>query len=290
MVDSRRDRLVRTAQGSVVRLEYGRRTGLVVAAARRFFAIDGVTWGGLMSIELFTTVLPLVILGFSYFSEFADNASLGDVIVNQLKLRGITAQTVRATFGTSDALRSSWTVIGLAAWLLWGVLMAITVGSLFAKAWRREPFALAQRVWRGVLWFLVYLATLLIREQILIAISQGSPWHLCLYVVALVPDYLFWTVTPVFLVRDRPRGKRILLTAGLAGMLIDGVIVSAATSLVLPQLLVRWTSFGPIGVALAAMSWCLVVGYGWVATACFSAVLAERTAPIPAVAEAESET
>lgn len=197
---------------------------------------------------------------------------------------------MRATFGTSDTLRSSWTVIGMAAWLLWGIMMAITVAAMFAKAWRRAPFTMIQRVWRGTAWFLVYLATLLVREQILIAIAHQHPWEVGLYLLALVPDWMFWTLTPVLLVRDRPRGKRVLVLAGFAGMLIDGVIVSFATSIVLPPLLIRWTSFGPIGVALAAMSWCLVVGYGWVATACFSAVLSERAAAIPTVTAAQSDT
>ena len=242
-----------------------------------------------MSIELFTTVLPLTILGFSYLSEFADNASLGDVIVRQLDLTGSTERTVRATFSTSDALRSSWTAIGMAAWLVWGVFMAITVAGIFAKAWRREPFPVAQRVWRGTVWFAVYLASLVVREQILIAIAHRHPWEVGLYVLALVPDFLFWMLTPLLLVRDGPRSRRLLAKAGLAGMLIDGVIVSLATSILLPPLLIRWTSFGPIGVAMAAMSWSLVVGYSWVAIACFSAVLAERAA-IPTAVAAQSDT
>jgi hypothetical protein len=289
VADSRRDRLRRTAQGRVAQLEQGRRTGLFVAVTRRFFEIDGLTFGALISIELFTTVLPLVLLGFGYFSSFAGDATLGDVVVRQLDLTGSTEQTVRAAFGTSDALRSSWTVIGMAGWLVWGIPMAITVASMFAKAWRREPFTLAQRLWRGVVWFVVYLATLLVRELILIAIAHQPAWHVGLYLLALVPDWLFWTLTPVILVREGSHGKRFLLEAGLAGMLIDGVIVSTATNFLFPHLLSGWIIFGPIGVAMAAMSWCLVVGYAWVATACFSAVLWERAAPIPTVIAAQRD-
>jgi hypothetical protein len=54
--------------------------------------------------------------------------------------------------------------------------------------------------------------------------------------------------------------------------------------------LIGWTSFGPIGVAMGAMSWCLVVGYGWATTACFGAVLWERAAPIPTVIAAQTDT
>ena len=276
-------------QGRVARLEQGRRTGLLLAVARRFFEMDGLTFGALISIELFTTVLPLLLLGFGYFSSFAGNASLGDLVVHQLALTGHTEKTVRAAFGTSAALRSSWTVIGMAGWLIWGIPMAITVASMFAKAWRRQQFPLVQRVLRGAAWFAVYLGTLITRELILIAIANHSAWQPGLYVAALVPDYLFWTLTPVILVREGSRGRRFLAEAGLAGMVIDGVIVSTATNFVFPHLLTGWISFGPIGVAMAAMSWCLVVGYSWAGIACFSAVLWERAAPIPTVIAAQSD-
>src|SRR4051812_50176215 len=102
-----------------------------------------------MAIELFTTVLPLMILSFGYISGFADTASIGNMFVRQLDLTGTTEQTVRDAFGTSDALRSSWTIIGMAGWLFWGIPMAITVAGMFAKAWRREQFTVLERLWRG---------------------------------------------------------------------------------------------------------------------------------------------
>src|SRR6476659_3717351 len=70
-----RARLVRSAQDRAHRLEQGRRTGLFVAIGKRFVEIDGAVYGGLIAIELFTAVLPLIILGFGYFSGFASNAS-----------------------------------------------------------------------------------------------------------------------------------------------------------------------------------------------------------------------
>ena len=71
------------------------------------------------------------------------------------------------------------------------------------------------------MWFAVYLASLVVREQILIAIAHRHPWEVGLYVLALVPDFLFWMLTPLLLVRDGPRSRRLLAKAGLAGMLID---------------------------------------------------------------------
>jgi len=289
VADGRLDRLRQTAQDRVTRLEQGRRTGLFVAVTRRFLDIDGVTYGALISIELFTTVLPLMILSFGYFSGFADNASIGTMFVRQLDLTGSTGQTVRDAFGTSDALRSSWTVIGMAGWLIWGIPMAITVAGMFAKAWEREPFSVWERLGRGGAWFLIYLATLIIRERIAFGLSARPGPQVGLFVVALIPVWLFWTLTPVLLVRDGSRGRRFLIQAGLAGVVIDGIILPLATRTVFPHLLSGWTSFGPIGVAMALMTWCAILGYGWVVTACVSAVLWERAAPIRTVIAAQTD-
>ena len=46
---------------------------------------------------------------------------------------------------------------------------------------------------------------------------------------------------------------------------------------------------GPIGVAMALMTWCGVIGIGWVLTACVGAVLWERTAPPETVIESQTD-
>src|SRR4051794_286660 len=46
------------------RLEQSRSVGPLVAISKRFVAIDGFSHGGLLAVELFTTVIPLMILGF----------------------------------------------------------------------------------------------------------------------------------------------------------------------------------------------------------------------------------
>lgn len=288
MTDQRIARLRSTAQDRVSRLEEGRRTGLFFAVGRRFAEIEGATFGGLIAIELFTTVLPLIILGFGYFSGFAGDASIGTMFVRQLGVSGATEHTVRAAFGSSKALESSWSVIGLAGWLIWGIPMAITVAAMFAKSWRRERFTFMQSLGRGSAWFVLYLVTLIVRERIAFGISSEPGPQFGLFLVSLIPVWLFWTVSPVVLVRDGSHGKKFLAEAGLAGLVIDGVIIALATRLVFPSLLTGWTIFGPIGVAMALMTWCGVLGFGWVITACFGAVLFERAAPIAVAIDAES--
>src|SRR3954453_20670552 len=178
----------------------------------------------------------------------------------------------------------------MVGWRIWGIPMAITVSGMFAKARRRAPFRALGRLWRGTAWFLLFLTEVIIRERISYGISgHGSP-RVAMFVLSLVPTYLFWTVSPVLLVRDGARGGwRFLAKAGVAGLVIDGLILAVGLRLFFPSLLSGWTVFGPIGVAMAIMSWCGFVGYAWVTIACFSGVLWERSASVATVAAVESE-
>jgi hypothetical protein len=105
----------------------------------------------------------------------------------------------------------------------------------------------------------------------------------------LVPTWLFWASTPALLVPGRARGWRFLAKAGLAGAVIE-IVLSVALRLVFPPMLAGWTGFGPIGVAMAIMTWCGVIGIGWVATACVGAVLWERSPPAATVISARADT
>src|SRR3954451_14056988 len=105
------------------RLERSRSGGPLVATGRRFFDIDGLTHGGLLAIELFTTVIPLMIIGFSYLSGFAANESVGNVFINTLGLSDGSADAVRSAFASSAALRSTWTIFGVTSFLIWGIPM-----------------------------------------------------------------------------------------------------------------------------------------------------------------------
>ena len=270
------------------RLIESRQRSPVTAVMARFKEIDGATQGVLVSVQLFTVVIPLMILGFSYFEGFAENVSPGTVWIRELGLSGPTSDTVRAAFGNSAALRSVWTVVGVAAFLVWGIPMTSMVASLFAKAWRREQFGFGQRLSRGTLWFLLYLAMLVLRERTAYGADYTGATQLLMFVIALIPVWVFWSLTPVILVRDGGHGVKYLALAGLAGVVIDGIIVPVAGRILFPRVIDAWTNFGPIGVAMAIMTWCGILGTAWVITACVGAVLWERTAPTDTVLEAQT--
>jgi hypothetical protein len=261
----------------------------VKAVMARFAEIDGANQGVLVSVQLFTVVIPLMILGFSYFRGFAANASPGTLWIRELGLTGTTSDTVRGAFGDTAALRSVWTVVGVAAFLVWGIPMAMMVSAMFAKAWRREQFGPGQRLVRGALWFLLYLTMLVLRERIAFGAEYTGATQWLMFAIAMVPVWVLWSLTPLVLVRDGGHGLKYLALAGLAGVVIDGIIVSVIGRVVFPNVIDAWRSFGPIGVAMAIMTWCGMLGAGWVITACVGAVLWERTAPTDTVLEAQTD-
>jgi hypothetical protein len=270
------------------RLAESRALGPVKAVLLRFKEIDGANQGVLISVQLFTVVIPLMIIGFSYFKGFAGNASPGTVWIRELGLSGSTSDTVRGAFGDTAALRSIWNFVGVAAFLVWGIPMSIMVASMFARAWQREQFGAGQRLARGVVWFLLYLMMLVLRERIAYGGDYTGATQVLLFAIALVPVWVFWSLTPLVLVRDGGHGMKYLALAGLAGVVIDGIVVPAIGRIIFPGVIDAWTSFGPIGVAMAIMTWCGVLGTAWVITACVGAVLWERTAPTETVLQAQT--
>ena len=287
--EDRSERVRRRLAERYERLSQSRKLAPLAAVTKRFFEIDGLTQGGLLAIELFTTIIPLMLIGFSYFRGFSANASVGDLFVRQLGVTHPLDDTVRSAFGTAKGLESTWTVFGLMAFLIWGIPMSITVAAMFAKAWRREQFTIGQRLVRGVTWFFLYLAMMVARERVGFTGNHEGMIRAVFFIAGIVPVWIFWSLSPVLLVRDGGRAFKALMLAGLAGVVIDGITLPIASKMVFPALLKGWTGFGPIGVALTLMTWCGVLGIGWVVTACTGAVIWERTAPAETVIESQTD-
>ncbi|WP_367337144.1 hypothetical protein [Phycicoccus sp.] len=252
------------------------------SAARRFWRIDGIDQSGLLAMELFTTVLPLTILGFSAAKGFAADVSVGEIFIRQLRLDGQAAEQVRSAFGSMSGTQTWWTVMGLAGFLIWGVPMALTVSKMYAAAWQRPELPTMTRLWRGALWFALYLPTMFVSERLGMAGRASEIGEWLPFTISLLPPLLFWSLTPVLLLPGVPHRRGDLLRYGLVGVLVNAVILRLAGRLVFPQLLAGWEGFGPIGVAMTLLTWSLVLGVGWVLTACLTGVMVDSTAPLEA--------
>jgi hypothetical protein len=258
--------------GSIERRRWG---APIVATGRRFFLIEGLDLGGLIALELFTTVMPLMLIGFARLKNFDSAANLGDVFAAQLGAKGQFAEAIRREFGQASGLQSVWSPVSLLGYLVWGIPMSLTVARMFAQAWQKPQYSIAQRLWRGSVWFVLYLVTASLGERILIMSNQFLPRPL-LHLLAIVASVVFWGLSPVLLVPGVRLEMKPFLAAGLTGALISLVVMRMVVRVVFPSLLAGWEGFGPIGVALTMMTWSGVVGIVWVVVACAGAVYNEH--------------
>ncbi len=278
-MDDRIEHLKEQVASSYERLEESNKLGPLVATGKRFFSIEGLDLAGLLALELFTVIIPLALLGYSAASNFNETLSFADFMIKWLDLKGQSAEQVQGLFGDSGDLRSTWTFLGIAGFLFWGLPMSAQVAKTFARAFRRERWPFWTEVWRGGVWF-----TVLLTSQILtVVLTRGLDWRGPLNILAWLPAFVLWSVSPLILVRNGTAGWRYMAWCGMAGLVLDVIGVRITIRWVFPSLLEGWTSFGPIGVAMAMMTTCTVIATLWVLTACLGAVVWERKAPADTV-------
>lgn len=272
-LESFRDHLADTYD----RLEETRRLGVMVAATRRFFAVEGLDLAGLLALELFTTIIPLVLLGYGWAVKFSPRLSMGDFLIDWMHLNGQSATIVNDLFGTGASIRSVWTLAGLGGFLFWGIPMSAQVAKVWARAFQRERFTFWTEVWRGAVWFVVLMVTQTL--GLMLAREPTSVARFVINLLSFVPGFVLWAVSPIILIRNARLGWRQFAWCGLVGVLLDNVFARITLRWVFPRLLDGWVGFGPIGAAMALMTTCTVIAGLWVASACLGAVLWERKAP-----------
>ena len=287
VMDDKLDALKEHLTARYEHLEESKRLGFTVGTTKRFFEIEGLDLGGLLALELFTTIIPLILLGYSWASDFNANLSFADFMIKWMDLRGESAEQVQGLFGDSGDLRGTWTFLGIAGFLFWGIPMSAQVAKTYARAFRRERWPFWTEVWRGSAWFATllasYIVTFLLQRNL--GIFGGARfWN----VFAWIPSFILWSVSPFILVRNGANGWRHMAWCGLAGIALDLFGVRFTLKVVFPSLLDGWVSFGPIGVAMAIMTTCTVIAALWVITACLGAVLWERNAPADTVIASQS--
>jgi uncharacterized BrkB/YihY/UPF0761 family membrane protein len=152
----------------LARFEQRRWLGPMVTTGRRFFSIEGLDLGGLIALELFTTVMPLMLIFYAWAKDFDPTAQVGDLFIRQMGANGSAVERIRAEFGAASGLAGTWTLVGMAGFLVWGIPMSLTVARMFATAWLRPQYSIGQRLWRGTLWFCLYLAAQGVVDMVLL--------------------------------------------------------------------------------------------------------------------------
>ena len=272
--DTMSDKLTDSAEAAFDKLESTRSVGIFVTTGKKFFKINGIDLAGLLTLEFFTTLIPIMILGASGLSGFNQKFNIGDAIVNRLGLTGNAAKTIHDAFPAASDLKSFYSFFGLLSFLIWGIPLAIQVGRIFASAYNSRRFTLGSEIFRGIVWFTLFLVTLSVSN--IFPSDESLALRALDFIARFAAVYLFWVFTPALLVRDGIAGIKFLMLVGFAGAIVDALILPILFKYTIPILLNSWEGFGSIGIAMTIATWCAVKSTGWVLIACFGGEMAKH--------------
>lgn len=256
---------------------------------RRFFAIDGLRKSMLLAFNLFICVLPLTIMLFAVATPARRDLDLGQVMVEQFRLHGRTAEIMRDAFPENEGILRVASVIVAVSFAVSGFDVGSIFERTFAEAWGVRPYGGWKGAVRGGIWFVIVFSSFGL-SQFLLAIParHGRALFAAVVPVILVMNYLFWLVTPRLLL-DKELDWADLRPGAVMGM-IAATVLWRLSAVILPGWF-DWygRGFGGIGIGLAMLSWTYVVAVVWVLIVVASAAYWERTATVEEVLEARED-
>src|SRR4051812_5017061 len=179
------------------RLEQHRLLQFPLSTYRRFKEIEGAHLSLVIAANAFIAVIPLLILGYAFIEAFNPDRSFGNVLVGRFHLTGSAADTVRETFSTARAGKSVALSIGLISLLITGLDIAGTVGTAYARAFRKTAPAGWRRYLRGWVWLIALLVMTSLSLTARYWAASRPWWFIVLFApVALAMTFTFYLVTP----------------------------------------------------------------------------------------------
>jgi membrane protein len=208
----------------------------------------------------FTALVPLLVIA-SAFLPGTDG--LANELIDRFHLHGSTAQLVREVFAQPDAVRQSISWLGVL--LLIGASLSFTRGlqRVYERAWRLEARGLA-----GTRAGLIWIAGIVVWSTIFASARDSLldlTGPLASLVVLLTVDAVLWLWSPWILLAGRVDWHRLVPTSLLTAVAMTAVSVGSV--IYMPEAIGRSaTHYGPIGIAIALVSW--LVGIGFALTVC----------------------
>lgn len=223
----------------------------------------------------FTALVPLLVIA-SAFLPGTDG--IADELVRRFHLRGATADVVREVFAQPDAVRQSVSWLGVLLLVVAALSFTRALQRVYERAWRLEARGLrgtrAGLTWIGgvVLWVTVFSAA---RRGLLDLTGPiGS------LAILLAGDAVVWLWSPWILLSRRIAWRALVPTALLTAVALTAISVGSVVYM--PEAIGRSaTHYGPIGIAIALVSWLVGIGFALTICAAVGAVLGERSAQPP---------
>ncbi len=285
MADIRRRHALETLKERQERILASRSVGVPITTIRRFFQINGIRKSMLIAFNLFICGLPLLMIVFSFVSANRENLALGTVAVQTFELRGTSAEVMKDLFASNQSVLGIASLIVMLTISISGFDIADAVASAYGEAFQTDKIRGITGQLRGITWFVLSFAhfgisMFLLRKSATLGLAS---WAISIPTYAWISWY-FWLLTPRLMLNRKLEREDLVPGAWL------GMVASTGLWLASIFILKNWfdwygEGFGPIGLALAIISWSQIVAMVWVLTICGAAVWWERTAEVDEVIE-----
>lgn len=221
----------------------------------------------------FTAIVPLLVIAAAFLPG---TDGLPSVLIRRFHLHDPTAAGVRDAFAQPEAVRQSISWFGVALLLVAALSFTRALQRVYERAWRLEARGFAGTraglLWLGgiVVWATAFSAA---RRGLLDLLGPiGS------LAILLAGDAALWLWSPWVLLGGRIDWRPLVPTAVLTSVALTAISVSSIVYM--PQAIGRSaTHYGPIGIAIALVSWLVGIGFALTACAGVGAVLGELLAP-----------
>jgi membrane protein len=215
----------------------------------------------------FTALVPLLVIA-SAFLPGTDG--LADELIGRFHLHGSTAQLVRQVFAQPDAVRQSVSWLGVLLLIAAALSFTRALQRVYEHAWRLETRGLAGTR-AGLAWLLgvVLWATVFSAVRGWLLDLTGPLGSLA---ILLAGDALLWLWSPWILLARRVHWRALVPSALLTSVAMTAISVGSVVYM--PAEIGRSAvHYGPIGIAIALVSWLVGVGFALTVSAAVGAVL-----------------
>ncbi|WP_165556004.1 YhjD/YihY/BrkB family envelope integrity protein [Kribbella pittospori] len=239
---------------------------IVVSAIEIRFYDRALTLAG----QAFIALIPLMIVLATLVSS-SDSLAIGDWLIDRFSLTGPSADAVRSLFGQPPAGSGGLTFLSVITILVSSSSFARSVQRTYEVAWNLPARGLRRTINGLEGAFLILIALILLGY--LASLANDLPGGLLLTVIAqtcaAVPA---WWLASRLLLSGRVSWR--LLFPGAVVSAVAQVAVTSAGAVYVPHLIERNTErYGVIGVAIALISWLVVLALLVVASAVVGAQL-----------------
>lgn len=245
-------------------------TALARACLERLVEIQFVERSVALGSLAFTAIVPLLVIAAAFLPG---TDGLANALIDRFELRGATAELVRAVFAQPDAVRQSVSWLGLLLLLVAALSFTRALQRVYERAWRLEARGLA-----GTRAGLTWLAALVVWVTVFASARQwllDRSGPIGSLVVLLAGDAALWLWSPWILLARRVHWRALVPGALLTAVAMT--VVSVGSVIYMPAAITRSaTHYGPIGIAIALVSWLVGIGFALTVCAAVGAVLGER--------------